>query len=307
MIVALAGGVGAARFLEGLIHVIPQRELTVIGNVGDDIEVYGLHVSPDLDIVMYTLAGIVDRAKGWGIRNDTFTCQERMREYGYETWFNLGDKDLATHIYRTEELWKGRKLSHVTGELVRRLKLQIHLIPSTDNVFRTHVVSHGRRMHFQEYMVKLQTKPAVQQVIFLGSHSAKPTRGILQLIQQSNGIIISPSNPIVSIGAILEVRGIRRALQKTKSRIVGISPIVGGRTIKGPADKLMKSLGFSASVVGVAEIYRDFLDTLIIDRVDEHLTGRVEKLGIRVVVADSIMKTLSDKIRLARIALRELR
>jgi LPPG:FO 2-phospho-L-lactate transferase len=306
MIVALAGGVGAARFLEGLIRVIPQRELTVIGNVGDDIEVHGLHVCPDLDIVLYTLAGIVDQAKGWGIRNDTFTCQERMKEFGCETWFNIGDKDLATHIYRTEQLRKGRKLSHITDELVRKSGLQIRLIPSTDDVFQTHVVSNGRKMHFQEYMVKLQTKPSVQQIIFLGSQSAEPTRGILQLIQQSSGVIISPSNPIVSIGAILAVPRIRAALQKRKRRIVGISPIIGGRTIRGPADKLMKSLGFSPSVVGVAEIYRDFLDTLIIDRVDEDLAERVEKLGIRVVVADTVMKKLPDKIRLARIALREL-
>jgi LPPG:FO 2-phospho-L-lactate transferase len=305
-IVTLAGGVGAARFLEGLIRVVPQRKLTVIGNVGDDIEMHGLHVSPDLDIVTYTLAGIVDRAKGWGIRNDTFTCQEAMRKFGYETWFNIGDKDYATHLYRTEQLRKGRSLSEITDELVKKLGLQIHLLPSTDDFFQTHVISNGRKMHFQEYMVRLQTKPKVQQITFLGSRSARPARGVLQSIQQGGGIIVSPSNPIVSIGAILAVPQIRTALRKTESRIVGISPIIGGKTIKGPADKLMKSLGFKPSVVGVAEFYQEFLDTLIIDRVDEDLAKRVEKLGIRAVVTNTIMKTLSDKISLAQTTVREL-
>ena len=306
MILALAGGVGAARFLEGLIRIVPQRNLTVIGNVGDDIEMYGLHVSPDLDIVTYTLAGIVDQTKGWGIRNDTFTCQELMKGYGYKIWFNIGDKDLATHIYRTEQLHKGRSLSEVTEEMVKKLGLQIHLLPSTNHNFQTYVISNGHKMHFQEYMVRLHTKPRVKRIIFLGSRSARPARGVLKSIRRASGIIISPSNPIVSIGAILEVPRIRTALRKAKSRIVAISPIIGGKTIKGPADKLMKSLGFEPTALGVAKIYRDFLDTLILDTVDENLARDVESLGIKAVIADTIMKTPSDKVKLARIALREL-
>jgi LPPG:FO 2-phospho-L-lactate transferase len=306
LILALAGGVGAARFLEGLIRIVPQRNLTVIGNVGDDIEMYGLHVSPDLDIVTYTLAGIVDQTKGWGIRNDTFTCQELMKGYGYKTWFNIGDKDLATHIYRTEQLHKGRSLSEVTEEMVKKLGLQIQLLPSTNHNFQTYVVSNSRKMHFQEYMVRLHTKPRVKRIIFLGSRSARPARRVLKSIRRASGIIISPSNPIVSIGAILEVPRIRTALRKTKSRIVAISPIIGGKTIKGPADKLMKSLGFEPTALGVAKIYQDFLDTLILDTVDKNLARDVESLGIKAVIADTIMKTPSDKIRLARIALREL-
>jgi LPPG:FO 2-phospho-L-lactate transferase len=306
MILALAGGVGGARFLEGLIRLVPQRNLTVIGNVGDDEEVYGLHVSPDLDIVTYTLAEIVDPVKGWGIRNDTFTCQKALEQYGYGTWFNIGDRDLATQIYRTEQLRKGRSLSEVTADVAKRLGLKIRLLPATDDDFRTHVVSNGRQMHFQDYMVRLQTRPRVDRVLFHGSRSARPAKGVLRSIQQADGIIVCPSNPIVSIGAILTVPRIRRALCKARCRIVAISPIIGGKTIKGPADKLMRSLGVEPSVVGVAQVYRDFLDTLIIDRVDRDLEKRIEVLGIKVVITDTIMRSLTDKVRLARIALREL-
>jgi len=307
MILALAGGIGAARFLEGLVRVIPQSNLTVIGNVGDDKDFYGLHVSPDLDIVSYTLAGIVDTAKGWGIQNDTFACQKMLRKCGYETWFNIGDRDLATHIYRTEQLRKGRRLSEVTATIVKQLELRIRLLPATDDDFQTYVVANGRRMHFQEYMVRLRTKPHVGKVLFHGSRKAKPAKGVLTSIRQADGIIVCPSNPIVSIGAILAVPRIRWALRRARSKTVAISPIVGGKTIKGPADKLMRSLSVEPSALSVAYLYRDFIDTLIIDRVDEDLEKRIEALGIKAVVTDTIMRSLGDKVRLARIAMRELR
>jgi len=306
MIVALAGGVGAARFLEGLIRVVPQRELTVIGNVGDDMEVYGLHVSPDLDIVTYTLGGIVDPVRGWGIRNDTFAFLSAMRTYGYETWFNLGDRDLATHTFRTEQLRNGRSLSVVTTNIVNRLGLRFKLLPATDDHFQTYVICNGIRMHFQEYMVKLQTRPRVERILFHGAKSAKPANGVLQSIREARGIIICPSNPIVSIGAILNVPRIRRALRTTGSKIVAISPIVRGKTIKGPADKLMKALGVEPTAVGVAQLYRDFLDTLILDKQDKPLAKKVEDLGIRAVVTNTIMRTIENKVRLARIAISEL-
>jgi LPPG:FO 2-phospho-L-lactate transferase len=306
MIVTLAGGVGAARFLEGLIRVIPQRELTVIGNVGDDAEVYGLHVSPDLDIVAYTLAGIVDPAKGWGIRNDTFSFLSTLRTYGYETWFNIGDRDLATHIFRTEQLRNGKRLSEVTAAIVKQLGLRFRLLPATDDSFQTYVICHGTRMHFQEYMVKLRTKPRVQRISFLGAKSAKPAAGVLRSVREARGIIICPSNPIVSIGAILNVPRVRNALRNAAGKIVGVSPIVGGKTIKGPADKLMKALGIESTATGVAQIYRDFLDTLILDKQDKLLAKKVEDLGIKAVITNTIMATLEDKIRLARTAMREL-
>ena len=306
MIVTLAGGVGAARFLEGLIRVVPQNRIVIIGNVGDDTEFYGLHVSPDLDIVTYTLAGLVDRQKGWGFRRDTFHCQKMLTAYGYAPWFNLGDRDLATHLYRTEELTRGKPLSAVTASIVSHLGLQVSVIPSTDDLLQTYVISGNRRMHFQEYMVRLQTKPKVNRVYFKGAESAKPAPKVVQSIRDAEGIIICPSNPIVSIGAVLAVRGIRSALRKTKARIVGISPIVGGKTIKGPADKMMKSLGVEPTAFGVATYYRDFLNTLIIDTVDRKLSPRVESLGIKAVVVPTLMKTMSDEVRLARVAMTEL-
>jgi len=305
-IVALAGGVGAARFLEGLVRVWPQNRLTVIGNVGDDIEIHGLHISPDLDIVAYTLGGMVDDQKGWGFRDDTFHTQHMLAQYGCQTWFNLGDRDLATHIYRTEQLRKGKRLSQVTRELTAQLGLKTKLLPATDNQLRTYIVSGHRRMHFQEYMVLRRTEPNVSRVLFLGVRSAKPAPGIVQALRNASGVIICPSNPVVSIGAILAVPRIRATLRKIHGKIVAISPIVGGKTIKGPADKLMKAVGVEATALGVANLYSDLLDTLVIDEIDRSLAPQIQELGVKVLVTDTIMKNLNDKMRLARVVLREL-
>lgn len=305
MIVTLAGGVGAARFLEGLVRVVPQKRITIIGNVGDDTEVHGLHVSPDLDIVAYTLAGQVDPVKGWGFRGDTFHCQSMLQRYGSETWFNLGDRDLATHLYRTEQLNRGKKLSTVTGNIVSDLGLDVTLLPSSDDLLQTYIYTRTRRMHFQDYMVRFQTKPHVNRIFFKGAESAKPAPRVLKSLTNAEGVIICPSNPIVSIGAILAVKGIRSALRETKARVVAISPIVGGKTVKGPADKLMKYLGMEASAFGVAKCYVDFLDTLIIDKIDGKLAPQIRSLGIKTIVTQTLMKTMIDKVRLARIAVSE--
>ena len=307
MIVVLAGGVGAARFLEGLIRVVPQRKITIIGNVGDDTEIHGLRISPDLDIVTYTLAGLVDPVKGWGFRGDTFECQEILGKYGYETWFNLGDRDLATHIYRTEQLRKGQELSQITQQLIRRLGLQIRLLPATNDPMQTHVLTDKGWIQFQEYMVKHKTNLQVRRVKFEGARSARPTRGVIDSIANATGVIVAPSNPIVSIGAILAIQGIRSALRQTKQKVVGISPIIGGKTVKGPANKLMKACGIKPSALGVAECYEDFMDTLIIDRVDKRLARGIERLGIKPVVADTLMKDMRSKKRLAYITLGALK
>jgi len=285
---------------------VPQEQLTIIGNVGDDIEIHGLHISPDLDIVTYTLAGVVDSNKGWGFQHDTFECQDLLRQYGRETWFNIGDRDLATHIYRTQQLREGKTLSEVTQDLVRRFGLRITLLPATNNLFQTHVTTDRGRMHFEEYMVKRRTRPKINYVIFEGAASAKPCKGVIQSIKDAKGVIIAPSNPIVSIGAILAVQGIKSALQKTRAKVVGISPIVGGRALKGPADKLMKALGLKPTALGVAKYYRDFMDTLIIDRHDKQHAEEIERLGIRSVVANTIMRNKRAKIGLAKIAFSEL-
>jgi LPPG:FO 2-phospho-L-lactate transferase len=306
VIVALAGGIGAARFLSGLVEVVPQSQIAIIGNVGDDIDIHGLHVSPDLDIVLYTLAGVVDSNKGWGFRGDRFQCQELLQQYGQETWFSLGDKDLATHIYRTEQLRNGKSLSTVTQDLVRQFGLRIKLLPVTDDPLQTHLITNRGRMHFEEYMVKRQTAPKVTRVIFQGARTATAAQHVIEYIQKAKGVIVSPSNPIVSIGPILAVPGIRSALLKTKAKVVGISPIINGKTVKGPADKMMRALGWEASALGVAKYYRDILDTLIIDRMDQDQAPDIERVGIKPIVTNTLMGKKPDKMRLARIVISEL-
>ncbi len=303
MITALAGGVGAARFLQGLVRLTPEEELAVIVNTGDDLKLYGLHISPDLDIVMYTLAGIVDEEKGWGIKGDTFHCLKMLQEYGYETWFKLGDRDLATHIYRTYLLESGLGLSQATNRLCQALGLRAKILPMTDDEFETIVVTDKGKMHFQEYLVKRGAQDKVINVEFKGVKDAQPAPGVLDSILSSDAIIVAPSNPIVSIGTILSVGGIRDALKETKARVIAISPIVGGAPIKGPADKLMQSLGLEVSAYSVAALYKDFLDTFIIDLIDKAQKPRIKALGVNASVTNTIMKSLQNKIQLAKVVL----
>jgi len=305
--VALAGGVGAARFLTGLIKLVDEEELTVVVNTGDDIELYGLHISPDIDIITYTLAGIVDEEKGWGIKEDTFHCLRMLGKYGYETWFNLGDRDLATHIHRTYLLRNGLKLSEVTAEICRALGLKVRILPMTNDKFETRIITREGSMHFQEYLVKRGARDKVLGVEFVGVEDAKPAPGVIHSILNAEGVIVCPSNPIVSIGTILSVKGIREALRQTTARKVAITPIISGAPIKGPADKLMKGLGLEVSAYSVASLYRDFLDVFILDAADLMEKARIEKLGLRVRVTNTIMKSLEDKIRLASVVLEEIR
>ena len=303
MITALAGGVGAARFLTGLNQIVKQQEIAVIGNTGDDIDLFGLHISPDLDIVAYTLAGIVDDDRGWGVKDDTYECLEMLRKLGLDTWFTLGDKDFATHIFRTDLLKKGFTLSQVTDRICQSLGLQISLIPMTDDKFETRIKVEGGSVHFEEYFVKRAAKETVLGVEFAGAAEAKPSPKVIDSIMKAERVIICPSNPIVSIGTILSVKGVRETLQKTNAKIVGISPIVAGAPIKGPADKLLRGLGLEVSAFSVAKIYADFLDSFIIDKLDGAERGAIEGLGVKVKVTNTVMKTLADKVSLARVAL----
>ncbi len=299
MIVVLAGGVGAARFLQGLIQVVSQEQLTVIVNTGDDRDFYGLHVSPDLDIVMYTLAGVVDEVHGWGIRNDTFATMQQLTHYGNEHWFMLGDRDLATHIHRTNLLRLGKSLSEVTEQLRNYFSLQIRILPMTDHPVATHIQTPAGLLHFQEYMVKRRCTDEVQDVVFVGASESRPSPGVLDAIKEAEAILIAPSNPIVSIGSILAVPGIHDALHEASGMVVAVSPIVGGAPIKGPADKLMRGLGLEVSPVGVARCYRDFLDVMVIDKQDEHLLSEIEDLGLPAVTTDTIMRDFAAKAALA--------
>ncbi len=300
MIVVLAGGVGAARFLQGLVQVIPQERITVIGNTGDDRDFYGLRVSPDLDIVTYTLAGVVDETHGWGIRGDTYNTMQQLTRYGNEDWFLLGDRDLATHIHRTNRLRQGKTLSEVTDELRRLFGLQLRLLPMSDQPVATHIQTPAGLLHFEEYMVKRQCADEVQDVVFVGASEAKPAPGVIDAIKEAEAILIAPSNPIVSIGSILAVPGIHDALHEASGMVVAVSPIVGGAPIKGPADKLMRGLGIPVSAVGVARCYRDFLDVMVIDEQDAHLVPDIEDLGIPTVTTDTIMRDGAAKAALAR-------
>lgn len=303
MITALAGGVGASKFLKGLVEIVEVEELNVIVNTGDDIELYDLHISPDLDIVMYSLAGIVDETKGWGIKRDGFQCLEMLGEYGVETWFNLGNKDLATHIYRTALLKSGLTLSEVTVKLCQALGVKVKILPMSDDKIETMIVTDSGTMHFEEYLVKRGAQDSVVNVKFEGIERSSPASGVIDSILESDAVILCPSNPIVSIGPILSVAGVRNALKKTKARVIAISPIVGGATIKGPADKLMRGLGLEVSAYGVASLYRDFLDDFVIDAIDKTQKTRIEALGINVVVTNTIMNSMIDKIQLAKVVL----
>jgi LPPG:FO 2-phospho-L-lactate transferase len=240
------------------------------------------------------LAGVVDEEKGWGIKGDTFNCLEALRKLYFEAWFNLGDKDLATHMFRTSLLKKGFKLSEITAQISRALGLDVKILPMTDDKFETRIVTENGSVHFQEYLLGVK---------FLGAESAKPAVGVVEAIMDAELVVICPSNPVVSIGTILAVEGVREAVQSTAAKKVAVSPIIAGAPVKGPADKLLRGLGLEVSAYSVAKLYLDFLDTFVLDMADAAEKGRIEKLGIEVKVTNTIMKSLEDKIKLARTVL----
>ena len=305
LITALAGGVGAARFLSGLIKIVNQDQVTIVANTGDDIELFGLHISPDIDIVTYTLAGIVDEEKGWGVRGDTFNCLEMFKTLGLKPWFMLGDQDLATHIYRTNRIKQGVSLTQITAEICSALDLKVRILPMTNDKFETKIKTKEGFMHFEEYFVKKQCNDEVLDVEFDGATSAKPSPEVLESILDAETVIVCPSNPIVSIGTILSINGVREALRRTKAKVIAVSPIVAHATIKGPADKMMRGLGIEVSAYGVARLYADFLDMIVIDKKDALEKSRIEKIGVGVKVTNTVMKSLDDKVALAKIVLEQ--
>ncbi len=306
MITVLAGGSGAAKFIRGLVEIVPQEELTIIGNTGDDVIVWGLHISPDLDTVMYLLAGLLDEDRGWGITGDTFTCLRSMERYGEMTWFRLGDRDLATHIIRTRSLLQGLTLTEVTEKLCRALGVRARLLPMSDDRVETRIHTPQGILSFQEFFVRERWASPVTGVSYEGSERARPAPGVMEAIQASEGIIIAPSNPVTSIGPILAIADIRQALECSAAPVIAISPIVGGRAVSGPAGKLMRACGYEVSARGVAEVYGDLIDVLIIDEQDAALVEVIERLGIRAVVAPTLLSDLTTKIELARCVLQHL-
>jgi LPPG:FO 2-phospho-L-lactate transferase len=303
-IVVLAGGVGAARFLDGLVRAVEPERVTVIGNTADDLELHGLAVSPDLDTVCYTLAGLNDPKRGWGLAGESFHALEALGRFTGDTWFQLGDRDLATHIYRTHLIREGASLRAATERIACALGVKSRVLPMTNEPVRTYLETSAGRLDFQTYFVKRRAEDEVRSVEFAGVDHATPTPGVLDAIADAEVVIVAPSNPIISIGPILAVPGIRRALTATQAPVVGVTPIVAGESLKGPTARMMHGLGMEVSARRVAELYRDFLAAFVLDERDRDLAAEIEAMGIRGVIAQTIMRDTASKCELARAALR---
>ena len=300
---ALAGGVGGAKLVVGLAHCLAPGELVVAVNTGDDEEFHGLHVSPDLDTMMYTLAGLSNPETGWGLDGDTFTALSMLRQYGADAWFNLGDRDLATHIRRTQLLGQGLTLSEVTAQLCSALGVAHRIAPMSDQPVRTVLETAAGRLSMQEYFVRQRAQPEVSAVHYVGAADAVPSPGMDAALAQARILVICPSNPALSVQPIVEVSGMKERLTSFSGLRVAVSPIVGNDAVRGPAGRIMAGLGQKVSVVGVARAYRDFCDVLVIDRQDEGLASAVEEEGLRPVVTNTIMNSLQDRIDLAQTVL----
>jgi LPPG:FO 2-phospho-L-lactate transferase len=299
-ITALAGGVGASKLLLGLSEVMDPADLTIIVNTGDDIVLHGLRISPDLDIVTYTIAGVVDSKKGWGLRAETFRALKHLAAYGRPNWFNLGDRDLATHIHRTALLAEGKTLSQAADHIRKALGVKSKILPMSDDPVPTMIDSNEGELHFQEYLVKRRTEPIVKGIRFAGAESASPAPGVLEAIRESDRILICPSNPLISIGPILAIPQIRHQLRAHKEKVFAVCPIVAGKSLKGPSDKMLSQLGHEATALGVAKLYADFTATFIIDPADKPQAPAIAALGMKVVILPTVMKTFAQKRKLAR-------
>lgn len=311
MLVALAGGVGAARLLNGLVRVVDPAGITAIVNTGDDIVLHGLHISPDIDTVVYTLAGLDNPATGWGVATETWRVMDELAALGGQTWFRLGDRDLATHLFRTQRLAQGALLHEVTAELARARGVGVRLLPMSDDAVRTRLVldedvggvAAGTEVSFQHYFVGMRHAVAVREVSFEGAASARAAPGVLESISEADVVVVCPSNPVVSIGPILAVPGVRDALEARRERVVAVSPIVAGAAIKGPADRLLAELGHESSATGVARLHAGWVGTLVIDQQDAHLEDAVEAEGVHAVVAPTIMTSPEVAASLAAVVL----
>jgi LPPG:FO 2-phospho-L-lactate transferase len=302
-VLALAGGVGGAKLALGLARALPPERLTVVVNTGDDQCFHGLHVSPDLDTVMYTLAGLANPETGWGLAGETFHSLDMLRRYGADdTWFNLGDRDLATHIRRTQLLGQGATLTQVTAELCRRLGITHSIVPMSNDPVRTVLDTDDGVLSMQRYFVQQRSQPAVKSISYEGAQQAAPAPEFLSALQEASLVVFCPSNPFLSLAPVLALPGVRQRLKDLQSSAfrVAVSPIVGGAAVRGPAGKIMGELGHEVSCVGVARQYQGVCDVLLIDEQDAHRAKEIAKLGLKPVVAPTIMESESDKIALAR-------
>jgi LPPG:FO 2-phospho-L-lactate transferase len=300
MIVVLSGGTGGAKLVQGLNHVVPLGNLTVIVNTGDDIEWWGLHVSPDVDSILYALADSLSVERGWGVEDDTFRSLERMARLGQPTWFSLGDLDLATHLARTNLLREGLPLSDVTAHLARRMEIRARVLPMSDARVATMVDTPLGTLNFQEYFVRERHQVEVRGIHFEGAEQSRPAPGVLESIASAEAVILAPSNPVTSVGPILAVPGIREALRNTSAPVVAVSPIIGGDAVSGPAGLLMRRKGWPSTIAGVAQAYEDFLDVLVVDLADHADADHLREGDLHVLCANTVMKSMQDKQELAR-------
>jgi LPPG:FO 2-phospho-L-lactate transferase len=304
VITALAGGVGAARFLRGLLQVSDPGDVTAVVNTGDDVVFHGLHVSPDIDTVVYTLAGAVNPETGWGLAGETWTVMDALERYGGLTWFRLGDRDLAIHLYRTQRLSEGARLSEITNEIASSWGLGLHVVPMTDDRVETRLDVEGEgEIAFQDYFVRRRHAVTVKAVRYAGASSARPAPGVIDAVARASRVIVCPSNPILSIAPILALPGIEKAMTERRDDVVAVSPIVAGAALKGPADRLMTELGVESTVVGVARLYAPFTGTLVIDEADADLAAAVEAEGVRCLVTPTVMHGVPEAAALARAVL----
>ncbi|MCE2510975.1 MAG: 2-phospho-L-lactate transferase [Acidimicrobiia bacterium] len=301
MITVLAGGVGAARYLAGQLLVTPDTDVTAVVNVADDVELHGLHISPDIDTIIYTLSGAIDTGRGWGLADETWNALDELRALGLDAWFNLGDRDIGTHLFRTTLLREGLSLSDVTARLASARGLRCRVLPVSDQPIETRVtLASGGEIGFQEYFVRLAHGVAISRVRFAGVDEAHPAPAVLDAIAAADVVVIAPSNPVVSIGPVLAVDGVTEALAARRERNVAVSPIVAGAALKGPADRMLRELGEESSVVGVARRYREVIAALVIDEADADLASAVAATGVRPVVAPTIMSSPEAAAELAR-------
>jgi LPPG:FO 2-phospho-L-lactate transferase len=303
MITVLTGGTGGAKFVDGLRQIIRPEDLTIIVNTGDDLRWWGLYVAPDLDSIMYMLAGKLSQERGWGVKGDTFLCLTAMGQMGQPAWLHVGDRDLATHIFRSKLLAEGKTLSEATSEIASKLGIKARILPMSDARVETRVLTPAGDLNFEEYFVQRWYQDPVESVRFAGAADATPAPGVIEAIRSADLVLLAPSNPITSIGPILAVPGIREAVRESRARTVAVSPIVGAAAVSGPAGTLMAAQGFAVSIAGVADCYHDFLDLLVVDSADAPAAETLRKTGVRVHCTPTIMRKNEDRVALARTVL----
>ena len=305
MITVLAGGTGSVKLVRGLARSV--KDMSIISNVGDNIWLYGLYVCPDIDTVIYGLGGVLDKRRGWGIRGDSFECMKQLKKLGAPAWFSLGDRDIATHVLRTDMIRAGKSLSEVSGWMRDRYSIAARIIPATDDEVTTRIMTGRGDMHLQEFWVKHRGAPKVTGVKYDGADSAAPCRGAVDAIRHSDAMVIGPANPVSSIGPIVAIQGLRKELVRNREKVLAVSPLIGRKAVSGPAVKYMKALGLEISPVGVAQYYRDFAGAFIISKGDHRMARRIEALGMKVYETNITMKSRQDEVRLGKHILSKIR